>query len=144
MKLKKCRICKQVKKTKHKYCFKCHSKNFEYNIRNDNLIRIGFDSYKDYLQSDLWLNIKKKVLERDPECRLCGAASSTVHHQNYSKATLLGENKLTMLIGLCHNCHYKVEYDYGKKLTHYKAVAKYKKLRKIYKYKLKKRAENES
>lgn len=71
----------------------------------DNLRTLGFGSYAAYLYSPLWKSIRQKVIERDGGiCSGCGSDSISVHHSQYSLATLKGE----LLIHLhcsCGQCH---------------------------------------
>ena len=66
---------------------------------------LGFNSYPQYLRSDLWLSIKRRVMERDGyECGLCLARGRVVHHLKYNEETVKGET-LDWLLTLCTKCH---------------------------------------
>jgi len=83
----------------------------EYIIRNETLLRLGFSSYDEYLQSDLWRRIRKKAMRaNDRQCVLCGATATEVHHTDYSEETLLGKNP-DALLPLCNTCHAIAEFD---------------------------------
>lgn len=82
-----------------------------YAHRNKVLKGIGFDSYSDYLKSDLWASIKKRVLKRDKgKCQSCRQPATSVHHKHYSKRVLLGEH-IIGLKAICKECHQKIEFD---------------------------------
>lgn len=91
--------------------------------RQKSLKKLGFSSYKDYLRSDLWKEIKGKVLKRDKKkCLCCGTRRHIcVHHTNYRWKTLSGED-IKPLKTLCKKCHYEIEFDKnGKKVCISKA-----------------------
>ena len=106
------------------------SKNFSaYEDRNRELGLLGFDSYDEYLNSQLWDLIRRSVLYRDHcECRnlYCPNAPRAkrkakprrkqVHHLGYTRATLLGINPAA-LVTLCTTCHRKCEFCGKRKLT---------------------------
>jgi hypothetical protein len=83
------------------------------------LRQIGFNSYADYLASELWAKIRIKVFAtHDGKCRLCDRKATEVHHFRYSKSVLLGKSFGMNLVPLCRLCHEKVEVDdTGKKRT---------------------------
>lgn len=65
--------------------------NNVYKYRADNLRRMGFRSFRAYLHSDLWLSIKARVLEAQPNCQCCKTRRATlVHHRAFDPATLAG------------------------------------------------------
>jgi hypothetical protein len=75
------------------------------------LSSLGFSSYREYLKSDLWKTIRKRVVRRDGgKCRVCEAKAQCVHHVRYKKSTLIG-NGDKWLVSLCHDCHHAVEFD---------------------------------
>ena len=100
-----------------------------YTLRNELLPKLGFPSYKDYLNSCLWAEIRDAILDRDNHlCRLCQAAARIVHHIDYSEATLRGDS-LDELVSLCHGCHEKVEFtEDGDKRTLLGAMVAYRKI----------------
>lgn len=88
-----------------------------YAARSILLKEIGFDSYKEYLQSDLWKDIRFRVfMTKGTDCHLCKEPASQVHHVRYTKATLIGK-KLKHLLPICGGCHYKIEFTRSEKLT---------------------------
>ena len=104
--LKKWNLVAEAKKPR-----KPHKRGFSYE-------RLGFATYEAYLASDLWGNIRERVLARDVwTCRLCGTAAEVVHHQDYSLETMRGRD-ITQLFSLCRPCHHSIEFDGDKKRTH--------------------------
>lgn len=82
----------------------------EYKSRNDLLKGLGFKSYKHYLRSAPWAEIRERVLERDGRtCRTCGYKATQVHHGSYSRKALLGKD-LSDLYAICNGCHRKIEF----------------------------------
>lgn len=69
-------------------------------------IRLGFDSYADYLQSALWYRIRKRILQRDRGCVDCGVMDTPlhVHHLRYTLEVFDGRDD-TGLVALCVACH---------------------------------------
>lgn len=85
-------------------------KEIDYGGRNLILKIMGFESYKDYLNSDLWQEIRLKVLEGHSFiCSRCGLKANQVHHTSYRIEVLKGE-KLKSLVPLCGRCHRNAEY----------------------------------
>ena len=81
-----------------------------YRSRNQRLRDMGVDTYKEYLQSDEWKEIRNAVLARDKnECLACGGRATCVHHTNYSGRSFreMGEAH----VSLCHSCHKFIEFD---------------------------------
>lgn len=79
--------------------------------RNRTVREIGFNSYEEYLASDLWASIRQKTFQvKGDDCYLCEGKANHVHHVGYGRAAMIGEN-LSPLIPLCKICHYKVEFD---------------------------------
>lgn len=79
--------------------------------RNRRLVKHGIaDSYREYLASELWQEIRGKVLARDNHtCRICGKTATQVHHTNYKRGTLEGRGLLA-LVSLCGGCHEFIEF----------------------------------
>lgn len=89
-----------------------------YAERDYNLFKIGFESYKDYLNSELWREIRKNVLSSSRyKCGICNCGANQVHHIDYSQDTLLGKD-LSHLISVCPKCHKGVEFIDGVKLDY--------------------------
>ncbi len=96
----------------------------EYVERNETLKEMGFTSYNAYLESDLWREIKRKMLSKTiaVRCRICLRRNAkTLHHSSYERSVLLGEN-LTPLVPICHGCHKAIEFDGDRKVEHLKQV----------------------
>ena len=88
-----------------------------YKQRDDNLKALGFQSYKEYLNSDLWDGIRKSVLKRyNRRCIACGGTAKQVHHRSYEVDVLAGHNTKP-LIPICKECHKHIEFTDGEKLT---------------------------
>lgn len=88
--------------------------NNPYQYRNDNLRALGFRSYRSYLRSALWHDIRRRVLDRDKwQCRRCFLKASQVHHRAYDPATLRGDC-IDALSAVCGRCHGKAEYKKAK------------------------------
>lgn len=81
-----------------------------YANRDANLEKIGYESYSEYLQSDLWKMIRREKLKKYQKCLLCTENSQVVHHLNYNVETLVGKNH-SALVCLCHTCHEIIEID---------------------------------
>jgi hypothetical protein len=90
---------------------------FEYCVRDAVLKRIGFNSYAEYLKSDLWKSIRRQVIKQSPDCFRCGKNAEHVHHRSYSFDVMIGR-KNNELVSTCSICHRNAEYDeLGKKKT---------------------------
>jgi len=79
-------------------------------LREKILKRMGFKSYRDYLASDFWREIRERVLKRDGRrCVACQRETRIVHHRKYDAATLKGET-LEWLSAICRDCHDAIEF----------------------------------
>ena len=89
-----------------------------YEHRDQNLLEIGFSSYKEYLKSDLWKAIRKKAIDQTGgTCRFCDKPATVVHHMSYRVEVLHGE-RLWSLIPLCNGHHFFIEFHSdGRKKT---------------------------
>ena len=90
-----------------------------YAARSMALTEIGFASYQEYLDSNLWKSIRRRVLARDSKrCQSCGEKAEAVHHKKYTVAVLRGDKgALPSLVSLCHTCHHLIEFgEHGEKL----------------------------
>jgi hypothetical protein len=82
-----------------------------YRERNALLKTLGFRTYKDYLESWLWQEIKRKAFAlHGYACVFCKEKSILLHHKSYHRKVLLGED-LTPLAPMCRECHEMVELD---------------------------------
>lgn len=98
------------------------SKPLRYEHRDAVLKRLGFESYGDYLKSDLWASIRSRVFDRDGgRCRGCGKKAAQVHHFSYGDVTMRGEI-LDRLISVCLRCHRKIEFKNGRKRSFSQSV----------------------
>lgn len=125
-----CAICGAACKKNKKYCKRHRKYNNKHNrlrkkkkppydpyapykSRDQLLRQMGFDSYASYLKSDLWADIRERVLIRDKRtCRTCGRKATQVHHRKYSLKALKGKD-LFHLSALCAGCHRGIEFDKG-------------------------------
>ncbi len=73
---------------------------------NATLESLGFASYREYLLSELWKDIRRAVFDHHGEtCVGCRRTRATqIHHKEYTKPAMLGEN-LNLLVPLCGQCH---------------------------------------
>ncbi len=127
-------IRKRIKKTDTKYS-KCKAggKFDAYSNRDQILKSLGFNSYRSYQSSDLWVEIRQRVITRsNGKCECCSSKDGhSVHHIDYSIKTLLGDS-IDQLIHLCKECHYIVEFaENGKKRSFDKSQAKLRRLKKV-------------
>lgn len=96
-----------------------HSKKLwsgrDYASRDFILRQIGFSSYREYLKSELWRNIREKVFQlKGRLCFLCGNLANQVHHNRYHRNDLLGKT-LAYLFPICDKCHEGIEFSKRKK-----------------------------
>jgi len=86
-------------------------------IKEEKLVKFKTKK-KNYLESDAWQNIRKKILNRDNnKCVVCGTSSNLdIHHITYER---VGNEDVDDLVTVCrkhHNeIHKKYGYDYDKK-----------------------------
>lgn len=86
--------------------------------RNVRLRELGFASYADYLASDLWKSIRRRVFQRDNgRCYCCGGIASQAHHTNYKPGTLAGTS-ISGIRAICGTCHQWIEVDDQGKTTY--------------------------
>lgn len=95
----------------------------EYGLRLKSLIKLNYNTYTDYLNSNLWKEIKTGFLTKNPLCCLCGKLATQVHHENYSIEVLEGKDN-NKLHALCRNCHFKIEFNSKVKLAPSQATIK--------------------
>lgn len=84
--------------------------NNPYGARNAELAALGFSSYHEYLQSNLWRGIRERAMKRAKRrCERCGSMRRLqVHHRAYDRATLAGDN-IDSLTVACRVCHASAE-----------------------------------
>ena len=68
---------------------------------------LGFESYQEYLMSDLWREKREWILECfKGKCQKCGSKNNLqVHHKNYNS---VGNENMSDVTVLCYNCHKEV------------------------------------
>ena len=82
-----------------------------YSERHKVLYSLGFKSYADYLVSGLWKKIRQRAfIINGRTCKLCPAKADVLHHQDYTRETLLGK-KISNLKPICNACHSLIEFD---------------------------------
>lgn len=87
-----------------------------YKVRSAALLTLGFENYKGYLKSNLWAEIKSRIMSKsNGKCACCGESAYTVHHVTYSVAVLAGKED-SQLIPVCKSCHYSIEFKGKHKL----------------------------
>jgi hypothetical protein len=82
-------------------------------LERDSVLRIlGFDSYADYLKSDLWAWIREALMKL-PEAKCCHCCKATTgltwHHESYDIKLLIGNfanrRQYKSILRLCSECH---------------------------------------
>lgn len=86
-----------------------------YKKRNKLLRLMGFATYKEYTQSDLWKDTRKRVLA-NRICVGCSGKATQVHHSQYTTENLKG-TKLEFLHPICRSCHEHIEFDGDRKCS---------------------------
>lgn len=115
-------LCRACKKLFHR---ERRRNRYEYAGRNAVLAQLGFRSYRDYLESALWKAIRLRALAKAKyRCKICGRHATQVHHTRYTIQELRGES-IKHLRPLCADCHRRVEFQDGVKLTGYEAMHRY-------------------
>lgn len=80
-----------------------------YEERNNTLYKMGFNSYREYLSSQIWRSIKRKFLFG--ACHACANKRAVVlHHKAYDEYTLRCGSSAT-LVPMCYDCHQAIEFD---------------------------------
>lgn len=87
-----------------------------YQTRDVVLGVLGYDSYGEYLASELWSVIRAETLRMNPWCWKCGESAEQVHHRRYDIPTLMGLDPCGV-IPVCRECHYEAEFASGRKRT---------------------------
>ena len=90
------------------------------------LKELGYNSYKDYLKSEHWINLRKrfynsKKVKRIKEvynkvlCEFCyGYENLNLHHRTYKR---IGCERLDDLVIVCKECHYHIHQFYYKNMN---------------------------
>jgi hypothetical protein len=64
---------------------------------------LGFKSYKEYLESDLWKSKRDLMINLRKKCEKCGFKNNLcVHHKTYFN---VGNEDMDDLLVLCYDCH---------------------------------------
>jgi hypothetical protein len=66
------------------------------------LYKLGYRSYRSYLNSPHWKEFRVEILERDKMCLCCGGEPQDVHHKRYKR---LGKEESADAVALCRQCH---------------------------------------
>lgn len=83
----------------------------EYAIRDAIIQRMGFRSYAEYLNSDLWKSIRRRAMKKAcRRCAVCKNDAFEVHHNSYAESVLVGFD-ISKLTCLCRTCHDLIEFD---------------------------------
>jgi hypothetical protein len=87
-----------------------------YEKRNRVLREMGYRDYREYLKSDQWKEIRRRVLRPGLICECCQLApANVIHHRKYDLGTLCGEDDF-FLSPICDSCHdYAEVNDRGEK-----------------------------
>lgn len=82
----------------------------DYLSRWINLRALGFKTYKEYLRSDLWKQVRAEVFAaKGRSCYLCGEPATELHHNRYHRNDLTGK-KLKHIHPICRGCHEGIEF----------------------------------
>lgn len=88
----------------------------DYKKRNDELPDLGYATYREYLKSDDWAELRGRILRQHPTCCRCDDPATQVHHFSYHAAVILGRCN-DLLLPICEPCHKSVEFDGDRKRT---------------------------
>ena len=99
------------------------SKN-AYTERDELLLSLGFDSYRDYLGSPAWAVIRSAKLANQPLCEICGSAAEEIHHLSYSHSALTGRSE-SDLVSVCRSHHVAIEFTPHHNKRTFDAARKY-------------------
>ena len=95
-----------------------------YIVRNANLKALGFRSYRHYLNSPMWTEIRKLAFDmHGTKCFKCSKPATEIHHSSYDLRTLSGAD-LKCLHPICRECHELAEFDDKGKVSFRKANRK--------------------
>lgn len=111
-----------------------------YAVRNKKLLEMGYKSYQDYLNSELWKEIRTRVLvKNDGKCKLCLKPAQVAHHIKYTKSNLIGK-RIKDIVPLCFLCHETIEVDErGNKRPYAESLKLYKRGNALIRIKLQKK-----
>jgi hypothetical protein len=102
----------------------------QYRERNRIVRSMGYATYAAYLKSDLWAEIRGRILTKSNVCFLCDGVANQVHHLRYTKKVMEGRED-RRLVPICGRCHKRIEFrdDDNEKLNVTQATAKLRQLR---------------
>lgn len=73
--------------------------------------KLGFSTYDQYLDSDIFKGIKESVLKiHDNKCCCCGNLADQIHNIKYTYENMSGKNYKD-LVSICKKCHHKIEFN---------------------------------
>ncbi len=76
-----------------------------YAERSCSLRSLGFKTYSEYLDSELWQSIRKRVFrDKGRKCFKCKKPASQIHHPSYAVDVMKGDN-IEPLKPVCNKCH---------------------------------------
>lgn len=105
----------------------------DYRTRQITLLELGFSNYRDYLTSELWQEVRRKVYRaKGSACFLCGLPATELHHNRYHHNDLTGK-KIKYINPICRECHTSIEFQKdGRKSTVQQAKKAFHKARKMF------------
>lgn len=72
------------------------------------LTKLGFETYEEYLKSDLWRSIRSDAyMSRGRFCVICSDPAECIHHASYRRDVMDGSD-IKPLYPLCHKCHKRI------------------------------------
>jgi len=96
------------------------SRHVRYRVREQSLKTLGFRTYKEYLNSNLWKTLKVRLIGQ--LCQICKVEKAyTFHHVTYSIPAMIGELP-DQLIPICKRCHYAGEFQNAEKILDGKEI----------------------
>jgi len=84
-------------------------KRKSYDARDSIVKKLGFSSYRQYLSSPLWQDIRSRYLAKYSTCFGCGKPANQIHHKFYSEQNLSGKD-LNGMFSICGECHERIEF----------------------------------
>ena len=76
----------------------------------DGHVELYYISYKEYLLTDVWDKLRKKILQRDGHrCVICNSNHHLhVHHRTYENCGAEDDNDLVTLCSSCHKTFHRI------------------------------------
>jgi len=76
---------------------------------------LNFADYSDYLDSELWKQIRESVFKiKGTTCCLCPCEATEIHHHSYGVEVMNGTD-LNPLFPICRKCHHSIDMNRGRK-----------------------------